>query len=385
MGKKSLLVIYASDIVGLGNRDRLKILSKTWYKKGHDVTLLLPESMKDELKKEQSYLRILTIPYTKAIRKFTYLKGVIAYIPRMLLGGLVSIPEDIQLVYSMTGIITEVLPSFAFKVRRPHLRWIALVDNLVYLDKRREQIFLIKLIAYIAFRLSIMMCRKADLVLTVNENVKKGLVRLGIAADKIVYTSNGIMLDEILEVGDVKEKKFDGVFLGRLDYSKGVLSLIKMWRKLCDITKMDLKLAVVGKGDYSVEAELRGEIKSNGLQNNVEMFGYLSGKDKYKILKSARLFAYPSIDESWGIVLMEALACGLPVIVYNLDAYRNIYPDGLIERIPPRDTEQFLAAMVNLVSGKNVKHSLQERVDFARSFNWAGIMEKEYADIVSRL
>lgn len=385
MEKKPLLIIYASDIVGLGNRDRLKMLSETWYKKGHEVTLLLPESMTDELKKEHSYLRILTIPYTKAIKKFTYLKGLIAYIPRMFLSGLASIPEDIQVVYSMTGIITEVLPAFAFKVRRPHLRWIALIDNLVYLDNRREQLFLIKLIAYIAFRFSIMMCRKADLILTVSRDVKEGLIKLGISENKIVYTSNGIMLDRVFEVENVEVKHFDGVFLGRLDYSKGVLSLIKMWRKLCDITKMNLKLAVVGKGNYSIETEIKEEIRRNSLQDNVKMFGYLSGRDKYIILKKAKFFVYPSIDESWGIVIMEALACGLPVIVYDLDAYRNIYPDGLIERIPLRDTEQFIAAMVNLVSGKNVKHSLQERVDFARGFNWADIMEKEYADIISRL
>src|SRR3989344_7284325 len=98
MEKKSLLIIYASDIVGLGNRDRLRILSEIWHKKGHGVSLLLPESMRDELKKEYPYLRILTIPYTKAIRNFTYLKALIAYIPRMFLGSLASIPEDIQVV-----------------------------------------------------------------------------------------------------------------------------------------------------------------------------------------------------------------------------------------------------------------------------------------------
>ena len=112
MGKKSFLIVYASDIVGIGNRDRLTALSKVWCEKGHNVSMLLTESVEDEfsefVRKEGLPLKILTIPHTSAIKKLSYLNVILAYIPRILLGGFTKIPDDTAIVYSLTGIITEI-------------------------------------------------------------------------------------------------------------------------------------------------------------------------------------------------------------------------------------------------------------------------------------
>jgi len=391
MGKKSFLIVYASDIVGIGNRDRLTALSKVWCEKGHNVSMLSTESVEDEflefVRKEGLPLKILTIPHTSAIKKLSYLNVILAYIPRILLGGFTKIPDDTAIVYSLTGIITEILPAFIFKLKKPELKWVALIDNLVFspFDKRRKQLFLFKTLAYFGFLAVLIMCRKADIILTVNEPVKEGLIKNGIPKDKIVLTANGVILDEIFKTKVSGEKLFDGVFLGRLDYSKGILSLIDMWKDLCDTMGNNLKLAVIGKGTDSIEAHLIKRIRDKGLQENVHLLGYLSGTGKYKVLKSSRFFVFPSIDESWGIALMEALACGLPVIAYDLDTYKNIYPDELIERVPVGDAGKFLSSIKKIASSENTAENSRKRIDFAKEFNWTDVIEKEYSSIMGRI
>lgn len=395
MGKPPILIVYASDIVGLGNRDRLITLSQIWHEKGHAVSILMPESMSDEfsefIKGRGLPIKILTIPHTKAIKKFSFFRMIFAYLSRLLFGSLMTIPEDIGIAYSLTGIITEILPAFVLKLKRPQLKWIALIDNLVYgpTDKRRKQKFLIKLIAFSGFLLTVKMCRRADIILTVNDTVKKGLAKMGIPEGKILYTANGIMLDALSDTlpdaGSSKRKRFDGVFLGRLDHSKGILSLIDIWRELCDLVESDLKLAVIGKGTDNMEKEINQKIRENRLEDKVILLGYLKGQAKNEVLRESKLFVFPSIDESWGIVLMEALAAGLPVVAYDLDAYKSIYPDSIITRVPIGDTKQFLFAIKSILMSRDIMKNAGERIEFAENFAWDDVVKKEYARIINKI
>ena len=386
----NILIVYPGDIVGYGNRDRIINVCKAWHRHGHNVSILMAQSMVEDFSKlllrESLNVQIISVPWTKAIKKLSYIKIVLSYIPRALFGCMVKLPDGAGIIYSMTGIITEVLPSFVFKLRRRKLKWIALIDNLVYPpgDNRRKQVAFVKLLAYLGFLISVRMCRKADVVLTVNEVVKNGLVRLGISRDKIIVTRNGIFLKDIAAASALSEIKYDGVFLGRVDYSKGIFSLIDMWKEASDISGRNLKLAIVGKADHAIEVKLKEKIREKRLTDNVTLHGYLSGIDKYRVLKSSNFFVFPSIDESWGIVLMEAIACGLPVLAYNLDAYKDIYPDGMIERVPVGDREGFVSKIVVLASDKEGT-ARAKRIDFAKNFNWEDIIEQEYDAIKVRL
>ncbi len=391
MHKLPILIVYPGDIVGYGNRDRIISVCKAWHKKGHDVSVLIARSMVEDFSKlllrESLNVRIISIPWTKAIKKLSHIKIILSYIPRTLFGCMVRLPDDIRIIYSMTGIITEVGPSFVFKLRRRSLKWIALIDNLAYppWDKRRKQVVFAKLLAYLGFLISVRMARSADIVLTVNEVVKKGLIRYGISEDRIIIIQNGIFLRDISGADALKEMKYDGVFLGRVDYSKGIFSLIDIWKEASDALGKNLKLAIVGKADYAVEVKLKEKIKENRLTNNIILHGYLSGVEKYRILKSSDFFVFPSIDESWGIVLMEALACGLPVIAYDLDVYKGIYPDGILERVPVGDSSSFASKIQELVSRIEDNSARQKRIDFARNFDWEDVTEREYEAIKTRL
>jgi len=102
----------------------------------------------------------------------------------------------VDIIYSITGVITEVFPAFIFKIRDPYRKLIVVIDNTVHspFDRRRKQTFLIKTMAYVGFLICVWMCKKADMILAVNEAVREKLISLGITEGRIRTTKNGISL-----------------------------------------------------------------------------------------------------------------------------------------------------------------------------------------------
>ncbi|MGQ9719531.1 MAG: glycosyltransferase family 4 protein [Nitrososphaerales archaeon] len=125
-------------------------------------------------------------------------------------------------------------------------------------------------------------------------------------------SSNAVDLGEI-DSASGKGKEYDACFVGRLDPRKGVKDLLISWRMIVD-RMPKAKLALVGEDRLGV-MEL---VRSYSLDGNVNYLGTLSDKKMYEIIKSSRVFVTLSTSEGWGIVIAEALACGVPVVCYRI-------------------------------------------------------------------
>ena len=107
----------------------------------------------------------------------------------------------------------------------------------------------------------------------------------------------------------------------------------------------------------------------------------MGGNQRYAVLKNSKVFLYlakVNADESWGISLMEAMACGLPAISYNLPIYEHIYKtEGLI-RVKLNDIDFVIKKIVFLLSSKKSLFSLSEKcIDFAKNFDWFKIAKND--------
>ena len=65
------------------------------------------------------------------------------------------------------------------------------------------------------------------------------------------------------------------------------------------------------------------------LQKNVFLLGFMDNEAKYKIVKKSKILLFPSSYESWGIVVAEAFACGLPVVAFDIAATRK-FKEGIV-------------------------------------------------------
>ena len=90
-------------------------------------------------------------------------------------------------------------------------------------------------------------------------------------------------------------------------------------------------MAVIGS-DINFDDVVK-RVKDKGLFENIKFMGFLNGIDKFTVMKSSKICIFPSTYESFGMVVAEAMACGLPVVAYDLPVYREIYPVGMIKAI----------------------------------------------------
>ncbi len=126
----------------------------------------------------------------------------------------------------------------------------------------------------------------------------------------------------------IKKNRFNFLFVGGLDqahYFKGVDILL---RALAGLDKFQFELTISGEGDKRRDYEILA--LRLGLEKKIKFVGKLSDPDLVRAYQQADLLILPSINrnEAFGLVLIEALACGVPVMASNLPGVRSIFTDG---------------------------------------------------------
>jgi glycosyltransferase involved in cell wall biosynthesis len=179
-------------------------------------------------------------------------------------------------------------------------------------------------------------CSKKRL-LYVHPSQQARLLRKGYVGDELVFVSNGMDL-QCAESVPPQPKLYDAVWTGRIHKQKGVEDLIATVGYLARQIP-DFRVVIVG----NVKQALGPRFDALGVSGNVEFSGFVSEAEKFRLLKSSRVFLMPSRYESWGIVIAEALACGLPAVAFELAAYRPVFGD-LVRYVKPFDTAAFQQA-----------------------------------------
>ncbi|MCK4550823.1 MAG: glycosyltransferase family 4 protein, partial [Candidatus Aenigmarchaeota archaeon] len=125
------------------------------------------------------------------------------------------------------------------------------------------------------------------------------------------------------------EKKSKILFVGRLVTYKGLKYLIKAMRKVVSLYPK-VQLDIIGDGPLRDELTLA--VKMSGLEKNINFKGHVTREELIREYREASIFVLPSINksEAFGITLIEAMACSVPVIASNLKGVRTIGKYGLL-------------------------------------------------------
>ncbi|WFR84305.1 glycosyltransferase family 4 protein [Arthrobacter sp. Y-9] len=177
----------------------------------------------------------------------------------------------------------------------------------------------------------------------------------------------------------------DVLFIGRLEYSdKGLDLLLQAWARSSQHLTANLLIAGTGPD----EAKIRTTIHTLGLTDRVHMLGWLSGPKKFQALSDARLVIVPSRNETFGLVAIDALATGTPVIAFNIPCLREIIPTGAGWLVEPFDTN----ALAEEITRRYLQPGLEEdsvlRRQFAARYNWdalARMQARSYQDSLAAL
>ncbi|MHB9091612.1 MAG: glycosyltransferase family 4 protein [Chloroflexota bacterium] len=234
--------------------------------------------------------------------------------------------------------------------------------------------------------------RRASAVITISQHAKQEILRAYPHLQVKVYVTRlapgdqfkppanqasareirrryGISSDYVLAVGSLQPRK-------------NLLRLVRAFAKVHAEIR-DLKLVIVGKAQWQASA-VYAEVLSQGLADNVLFTGYVPDHDLVGLYGEAKAFVYPSLYEGFGLPILEAMACGTPVVVSNTSSMPEVAGDaGLF--VDPFNEDEMAASISQVLCSPRLADSLVEKgLRRAKEFTWAHTAAAT-ADVYRRL
>lgn len=176
------------------------------------------------------------------------------------------------------------------------------------------------------------------------------------------------------------------IFVGRLVWEKGVDTFLYALKHLLAV-RPKVKLIVAGKGP--IQAELESLAARLGIAGNVHFVGHVDAKTRDKLYGISDVAAFPSRYEPFGIVALEAMAAGVPVIVGDVGGLKEIMgTDDVGVLVPPGNAGALSAALLNVLDDRKRASAMATRAKekVERVFTWKSVAEqteKVYQEIIS--
>ncbi len=189
---------------------------------------------------------------------------------------------------------------------------------------------------------------------------------------------NGVDLDQFADAEPIDELR-DGtiniLFVGRLEARKGLIHLLKAYHRLRK-RHVDARLLVIGNGP-----KLREYRRYVGLRQirDVEFLGRLTDHAKARYFASADIFCAPATgQESFGIVLLEAMAAGVPIVASDIHGYKSVVQRGVQGLlVEPRNPRALAAALYALANDAELRHRMGEAGRArAPDYSWDRVTEQ---------
>ena len=217
---------------------------------------------------------------------------------------------------------------------------------------------------------------------------------LNLKADAVIIP-NGIFPDQyntLPPIGCFRKKHgLDGeriiIHLGRINFKKGLDLLVKAFSRVagcCD----DCVLVIAGPDNEGYLAMVKQWIRKEGIEDRVLFPGMLYGVEVLEALVDANIFALPSYTENFGIAVVEAMACGVPVAISDkVNIWREVAESGA-GKVAQCDADRFAKIMLELLDnpeaarqmGEKGKALVKERYQCSKV---AAAMEDSYRSIIS--
>lgn len=177
------------------------------------------------------------------------------------------------------------------------------------------------------------------------------------------------------------------IYTGRLVSYKGLPLLLRVWQDI-QTHNRHVRLLIVGSGGLDIhncETELKTYVVDNGLQESVRFTGAVRNVHEY--LQAADIFVFPTESEAFGISLIEAMACGLPVVSTSVGGVKDILvheQNGLI--VEADDFQQLCDALSRLLKDASLSSNLGQAARRTVNDRYAaGLVTQRYASLFTNV
>lgn len=321
-----------------------------------DEILFLTYGGKDDLK-YQGFLpeNIKILPNKQKIPSLIY-SFLLPFLYQKELKGV-----DILKTNQMAGSWAAMIAKFLFRKKLIVRQGYQLSIHAQKKSIKRWKLLIIQLLERFAYR-------NADMIIVASKRDKKYIEeKYNILSEKIRYIPNYIDTELFKPLNIPKENRI--CFVGRLEKQKNLFSLIKA------ISDLDIKLVIFGNGSQKKDLENF----SKQLKADVEFKGNVPNKDLPQEINKSKLFILPSLHEGCPKVLLEAMACELPVIGTNIHGISEIIKDKENGYLCGTDVLSIRKAIIEVLSNKGLQKKLSQnaRKTILENFKFEKILEEE--------
>lgn len=203
----------------------------------------------------------------------------------------------------------------------------------------------------------------------ISDSTKRDLIRRGIPGEQVKVVECGIDIGHYNPSVDVKENPGTILYVGRIKKYKGINILIDALDLLRKRGR-NYRLIIQGTGDYT--NSLKQQAKKLGLTSVVDFEGFVSEKQKLYRLRSSTVAAFPSEKEGWGLTVIEANACGAPVVASDSDGLRDSLRNGETGFLVPHGNIEALAnRLEEIIENSSLRLKLSKNaLNWAKKFSW---------------
>ncbi len=221
--------------------------------------------------------------------------------------------------------------------------------------------------------------KRADLILTISEFSKKEIIELyKIKPEKIKVsylsydkeTYNLKVKEESVgeSLAKFKIKKPYLLYLGRVEKKKNILNMAKAFA-LAKKNFPELQLVFAGLAGNGYE-ELLSILDEQNIKSDVILTGYISEKDAAILTANAKIFLFPTLYEGFGIPILQAMACGIPVLISDMDVHREI-ADGAAITVDPYSSKDIAKKISSVLNDSELrKNFIEKGLVRVQYFSW---------------
>jgi glycosyltransferase involved in cell wall biosynthesis len=209
---------------------------------------------------------------------------------------------------------------------------------------------------------------RADLIVAVS-SFTAGQVRdlLGIDTGRLRVVHHGVRsLPE-----EVSERGLMVLSIGAVQFRKNTERLVAAFERM----PPDWRLVLAGSAKGYGANQVLARIARSPARARIRVTGYVSTAELARLYAQASLFAFPSLDEGFGMPVLEAMSAGVPVIASNRSALPEVCGDAAL-LVDPEDTDSIAAGLMDLITNPDLGSQLIRRGrDRARQFSWTAAVQ----------
>jgi len=158
------------------------------------------------------------------------------------------------------------------------------------------------------------------------------------------------------------------LYCGGLDMRKNLVRILDAFELIAKQFP-EISLVLAGKADANGTPILQ-RMENHKFKNRIISLGFVSDEQKRVLMSSALGFLFPSVYEGFGLPILEAMACGCPVITSNISSMPEVAGDAAI-LIDPYSTEQLAYEMERVISSESLRKELKEKgLEHCKKFSW---------------